>query len=127
MIEGKSGEYGVIEAQRGVFVERGSYLIWIVLILSMMRKEATTGGFGETAGYRRAGVKYTSGELFFESQHTSQREPLKGKSEHISLLFTIPISLSVKAKILTMAYKALNIMLSPAPPSTLTSSLTVIL
>lgn len=72
-------------------------------------------------------VKYTSGELFFESQHTSQREPLKGKSEHISLLFTIPISLSVKAKILTMAYKALNIMLSPAPPSTLTSSLTVIL
>ena len=92
----------------------------------MMRKEATTGAFGETSGYRRAGVKYTSGELFFEFQHTIQREPLKGKSERITLLFTIPISLSVKAKVLTMAYKALN-MLSPAPPSTLTSSLTVIL
>lgn len=107
-----------------MFVERGSYLIWIVLILSMMRKEVIQEVLGRPQGTEGLGLSIQVGELFFKSQHTSQREPLRGKSEHITLQFTIPI---VKTKVLTMAYKALNITLSPAPPSTLTSSQTVIL
>lgn len=52
MIGRKSGEHGVMEAQRK-YRKRERSDLDSAEILSTMRKKVTTGGFGEISGHRR--------------------------------------------------------------------------